>query len=243
MKHLLLVALVATSFSGLANAGNGVYTSLKAGVSDNKFKDTELTMSATSETFHTDNMESNIYPTISTGLGYDFSQHYNINVRAEFEYTYRDTNKFYETTVRNSYNYSVPPNIDHKFKSQSLMFNGYYDFKNSSKFTPYIGVGVGITKLKKITSYFFNPAAGFPSDPILNSETDNLFTWSAGAGLAYAINNNVNLDLSYKYIHTNNYEFSSHLPNSGYLTGTPSDNKLTGKMSSQDYSLGIRYNF
>lgn len=110
MKNLLLVALVATSFSGVASANNGVYASVKAGVSDTKIKDTELNMTylGLSETFHTENITSKTYPTISTAFGYDFNQHYNINARAEFEYTYRDTNKFNEPTVRNTFFTNYP---------------------------------------------------------------------------------------------------------------------------------------
>ena len=36
MKHLLLITLVTTSFSGLAYAENGIYASLKAGISNTK---------------------------------------------------------------------------------------------------------------------------------------------------------------------------------------------------------------
>lgn len=246
MKHLLLVALVATSFSGLANANNGVYASVKAGVSDTKVKENtfEIRYSGTGyEKYSLEDSDLNDYPILSTAIGFDFSKISTIDARAELEYTYRGSKKLSQRMDYFTGNIPYKVDANHTMKSQSLMFNGYYDFKSRSKFTPYVSAGVGLTRLKKSESYFYNHIVGYESNSISNSDTDNLFTWSAGLGLTYAVNNNVSLDLSYKYIHTENFEFNSHLPNAGYLTGATSDNKLTGKISSQDYSLGIRYNF
>ncbi|OTG86112.1 hypothetical protein B9T31_08715 [Acinetobacter sp. ANC 4558] len=70
------------------------------------------------------------------------------------------------------------------------MVNGYYDFKYTSKFTPYVSLGIGATGVKNSqTEISINDSV---------SSTDTHFTWSAGAGVAYNVTDNVALDLSHK---------------------------------------------
>jgi opacity protein-like surface antigen len=244
MKKLLLVAIAATSFSGLANANNSIYASLKSGISDTKYKNSKEIFTSKSsspyediESYVNDNLTKSTYPNISAAVGFDFSKISNINARSELEYTYKNSDTFspaVNTVVvqmdNQTTNYPVHGFFYvNKLKMQSLMLNGYYDFKNTSKFTPYVGTGVGVTRIKSTRS-LANETAG-------NSifSTDSQFTWSAGIGIAYTITSNVALDLGYKYTNFGNFKFSNENP-WAYL-----DTKV--KLSSQDYSLGIRYNF
>lgn len=232
MKHLLLVALVATSFSGLANANNGVYASLKAGVSDTKYKNGSdyyhfHDVQGDGATLNNFNQTKSTYPAISAAVGYDFSSISPINARAELEYTYKDTTTFepniYSVTANNttaifSEDFSL---FQNKLTTQSLMLNGYYDFKNQSKFTPYLSAGIGFTHVKDSA---YTPNA-----------TDNHFTWSAGAGVNYAVSKNVGLDLSYRYVDAGKFNFTSDSEEIIF--------KSNFKLISNEYLLGIRYNF
>lgn len=229
----------------MTHADNGIYTSLKAGISDTKYKNSEDAFFYTGDNDKSVNSNQNQtksgYPTISAAVGYDFSTISPFNVRAELEYTYKDKTTF-QPNVSSIIDYmpgssptvidngGYPSNYSNSLQSQSLMLNGYYDFKNGSKYTPYVSAGIGATHVKnKQTAVHANETA---------SDSDNDFTWSAGVGVAYAVSQNVALDLSYKYIDAGKYEFN-------YPTRGNSGNydRTNVKLSSNEYSLGIRYQF
>ena len=251
MKNLLLVAIVATSFSGLTNANNGIYASLKSGISDTKMKDNKYDYYDSGEDYeflldyYQKDQSKSIYPNISAAVGFDFSKISRLNTRLELEYSYKNSTVFNPKSTHATILVIAPGDPDfytediyphdinlfsHKLKSQSLMLNGYYDFKNKSKFTPYISAGVGMTYIKN-DFYFIDPDYS-------SSKTDHNFTWSAGVGTTYNVTDNVALDLSYKYVDAGKLKFS------GNIIGVDSGSGLTHfKLNARDYSLGIRYNF
>lgn len=232
MKYLLCVAVIATSFSGLANADNGVYTSLKAGISDTKLKNSSSHYIDYDNTYFSRNETKSTYPTISAAVGYDFSAISPVTARAELEYTYKGKTTFSpdfyaEIYAGNFDDYNSESWFQNKLTTQSLMLNGYYDFKNTSKFTPYVSAGVGITRVKnEITELDYQ---------VTQSDSDNHFTWSAGVGVNYAVSQNVGLDLSYRYVDAGKFKFNTN------LDGDNVESKF--KLSSNEYLLGIRYNF
>lgn len=238
MKQLLLVTAI--SFSSLAYADNGFYTSLKAGISDTKLKSNEVNYAYPeddySEKYTQNNQTKSIYPNISVAVGYDFSVISPVNVRAELEYNYKDSTQFNSNTnqiITTEGDDSESQTGDellfsNKVKAESLMLNSYYDFKNTSKFTPYISAGVGVTRVKNESTDIEFPDYSF-------SKSDNHFTWSAGVGVAYNITNNVALDASYRYLNAGKFEFSQDFDDDSQ--------SVKYKLSSNDYSLGIRYNF
>lgn len=249
MKQLLLVTAI--SFSSLAYADNGFYTSLKAGISDTKFDNSKDQITSYesdvsfNETFHNKDADKSIYPSISAAVGFDFSKISNVNARAELEYTYKDKAKFSpsinKVTVEfdgNSETIDAPEGISSFFinelRTQSLMFNAYYDFKNTSKFTPYVSAGAGVTRVKNTQT--LNPQLSEETNLGL-SDTSNSFTWSAGAGVAYKVTENVALDLAYRYVDAGEIEFKNSVAQEAAKL------KSTADLTSHDYSLGIRYNF
>ena len=236
MKYLLCVAMITASFSGLANANNGVYTSLKAGISDTKLKSNSIDFYDSSIDLNgrleLSNQTKSAYPTISAAVGYDFSAISPVNARAELEYTYKNNTSFnpspialidVDTGDRTTDN--LESDLVNKLTTQSLMLNGYYDFKNKSKFTPYISAGIGFTHVKNKQT----------DEDLSISDSDNHFTWSAGVGVAYNISENVALDASYRYVDAGKFKFTN---NEG-----DDFSRSNMKISSNDYLLGIRYNF
>lgn len=107
--------------------------------------------------------------------GYTFSN----NFRVEGELAYQQNN--FSTT--RSY-------TDHQllFEGTNIhtlagLINGYYDFKNSSKFTPYIGAGIGV-------------------GGIINKYTNDLgaaFAYQVGAGVDYSITDKITVGVKYRY--------------------------------------------
>ncbi len=68
----------------------------------------------------------------------------------------------------------------------AFLLNGYFDFKNSTPFTPYITAGLGGYHMRlKYQNQSY--------------ENDLDFAWQAGAGVNYALNDQISFDLKYRY--------------------------------------------
>ncbi len=85
--------------------------------------------------------------------------------------------------------------------STAFLLNGYYDFKNGSKFTPFIGVGLGFAKVDISTTT--SPTYG----TLFTSDDDTVFAYQLGFGGGYAVNDKVTLDLKYRYFATSDPDF------------------------------------
>ncbi len=239
MKRILLATVIATS--SFAYADSGLYTSLKAGVSDTKFEDYKLDLSEGNDSlvFKHKDADETIYPNISAAIGFDFSKVSKVNARAELEYTYKDKATFapnISSVIFNGVEVQFPEGFPsflvNELRTQSLMLNGYYDFKNKSKFTPYLSAGVGVSRIENKVS--INPEF-FGDSENITTDTNNNFTWTAGAGIAYKVTENVALDLAYRYVDAGETDVSQSI--GGIKL------KNTADLVSHDYSLGVRYNF
>lgn len=70
------------------------------------------------------------------------------------------------------------------FTVMSYMVNGYYDFKIAAPVTPFVGLGLGLL------------------NGDIDGESDTTFGGQVALGVAYPLNKQVNLDLTYKYLTT-----------------------------------------
>lgn len=109
-------------------------------------------------------------------------------------------------------------------KATTLMGNAYYDFHNSSRFTPYVGAGVG------------QAFVSFPKNAGLNTtdKKDNVLAYQAMAGVSY---NPASLPctdwtVGYKYLGFENPSFKSA---SGQVKLDP--------MRESAIEVGMRYRF
>lgn len=100
-------------------------------------------------------------------------------VRAELEYNLNEDAKK-----------TLGGGIKAKIETQSAMANVYYDIDTGTKFTPYVGAGLGYAKVKGSLSL----------SGVSESMDDNNFAWQVGAGASYALNSNVSLDAGYRYV-------------------------------------------
>lgn len=114
----------------------------------------------------------------------------------------------------------------HVFKTevetQSAMLNAYYDLDTGTKFTPYVGAGLGFAKVKGTLNVFGED---------WGSESQYNFAWQAGIGVGYTLNNNITLDAGYRYV--------------DYGHWTAEDVEETDRLESKAHELyiGARYNF
>ena len=113
-------------------------------------------------------------------------------------------------------------------KIQSLMLNTYYDIDTGTKFTPYIGGGIGYAQIK-IHDAYWNECYG---EDIKGTN----FSWQLGAGVSYLATDNISFDIGYRYINfgdvseTQNYDINSFEKNEYNITA-------------KEFYLGLRYQF
>ena len=171
MKKTLLLAGVASAlFAFNANAVElNPYVSAKFKFSDmsSKLKAEPLSLSS-----------NDTVPGFSLAAGISFKTDIG-GIRTELEYS---KNGDAEDTI-----YGV---VDTTVESQSVLVNTYYDIKTDTNFTPYIGAGLGVSKIKGKMS-----VAG-----VSDSMDDNSFTWQVGGGVSVSIAKNAFLDAGYRYV-------------------------------------------
>lgn len=131
------------------------------------------------------------------------------NVRAEIEYGYNGKVKVSDEDSKS------------ETKSQALMLNGYYDFNTGTAFTPYVGAGIGYARLKNTLS----------DEELSISKSKGNFAWQVGAGVSYAVNSNVAVDLSYRFM------------DYGKVTHKVSEGEGKVKQRGNEFNLGVRYTF
>jgi OOP family OmpA-OmpF porin len=141
------------------------------------------------------------------GLGYAFQNGF----RAEGELAYR-TNDWKGDLFESSLNGRV--------NAWSAMANLYYDFNRGGRVQPYVGVGAGAARVR------LSVAGG-------GNDSDTVFAWQAMVGIAFALTDQWDLDVGYRYLRANSVDVSQ---------------AFGGADSSVDYqhqavTVGLRYQF
>ena len=203
----LAIGMVAAS-QAMADC-NGLYLAARGGVVKHKFEGSNHGGNGNS----LNDFNKNKFM-MSGALGYRYNY-----FRGELEYVWRAKNKVSknrmigDTSVGNHYT----------FKSQSYMLNGYIDLAPYSWFTPYVGAGIGYTKLKLNGRDY----VGSGTTDWRSNKTN--FTWSVGGGLSIKVTNRFNVDAGYRYYDMGDIK--------GYTGGEKND------ITAQEVYGGIRYVF
>lgn len=77
----------------------------------------------------------------------------------------------------------------------SVLVNGYFDFENDGPITPYVSAGLGFANVDI-------EVAGASDD-------DSVIAYQVGAGVGYALNEQLTLDAKYRYFATTDPEFGT----------------------------------
>ena len=142
----------------------------------------------------------------SLAAGYDFAN----PMRMEVEFM-RQKNDLDRLSYDNVYG-----NFDEgDLTTKSFMLNGFYDIDTGSPWTPFLGGGIGWSKLDLNT-----PALDM-------SDNDNVFTYQFIGGVAYAFNEQWSVDAQYRFIGTSD----------ATIDGADFD------FNSNNLMLGLRYSF
>ncbi len=205
LTQLLLAIAMVFSLSSFAYSGTGLYVGGDLGLSfadDVNTSDPDGTIS------------------LDTGLalggyvGYSFEN--NLRVEGEISYQGYSLDKMKFKGDSSSYP------MDGTVGSVAFMANGYYDFKNSSIVTPFVGAGVGFA-----TVAIENDSYG-RFDPIGDlDDNDTVFAYQLTAGVGIDITERITLDVKYRYFATQDVDLEN----------------TTAEYSSNNIYTGIRFSF
>jgi opacity protein-like surface antigen len=160
------------------------------------------------------------------GYGLDFAKK-GINVRTELELGFSSKASYNE-----SYSDEDGKNdVSLKFEKQYLLLNGYYDFRNSTPFTPFIGAGVGLARVKASLGYAESDGFG-----LSQSKSKVNFVYQVGAGASYEAAQNLSLDIGYRFVDYGRVKQSSTI-----IDGFDVHTKV--KAREHQFYAGVRYTF
>lgn len=108
--------------------------------------------------------------------------------------------------------------------TDTWMLNAYYDFDLGNGFTPYVGLGLGLSDGELV----FNP-----SGVAVLSDEDRVFAWQAMGGVSYALSETFTVYGNYRYRTADDMEFSASL--------LPA--RFNIDVEAQSLDIGIRYGF
>ena len=207
-KNLLItfVCVLAFFFSVPVYSAEGLYASGNIGFA--MASDSDLTDSTVPGI--TINTEFDTGVALGAALGYDFSR---FRVEGEISYQKNNVSKIGAQGA----------SFDATGDSVALSFliNGYYDFINSSAFTPYISAGLGFAQVE------FNDldisSSGFSG----SSDEDTVLAYQVGIGVGYAVTEKVTIDLKYRYFGAEDSEYGT----------------TTAEFASNNFLFGVRVNF
>ena len=211
----VLALMCALALSGVAKAeGTGMYLAPKFLMSiQNNYPTVEVGPNGASEDYSQFTLGG------ALALGYDFNSQFGVPVGAEVEYALRGNSE-------KSWNYNNMLDLKGAWNASTLFLNLYYDFRNSTAFTPYVGAGLGMAV--NYANYTFS-APGFKAN---FDDHRTTFAWNVGAGVAYDITDNFAVDLGYRYVNLGYYEVD--LPEGGKIKNQPCNH---------EFMLGLRYTF
>ena len=96
-------------------------------------------------------------------------------------------------------------------KNIGILFNGYYDFHNSSAFTPYVMAGLGVNRGKldlKFAGKATKESKEVDDNFTIKSDNKTSFAYQVGFGTFYELSKDVLLDVGYRLAgHKAKYKF------------------------------------
>ncbi|CQI89472.1 Adhesin/invasin protein PagN [Yersinia rohdei] len=225
IKNFLLVAsLAAISANAFAdNTLSGYYGSLKLLHARQSAENMNTSSRPGVGEFVSGEEKHNFYNG-SLAAGYQFGNGW----RTEGEYVFKKKSEYTSgsSIFATSYNH-------HKVDVQRLMLNVYRDYALGYDISIYGTLGLGLAKVES-SGWQGNTSRQYTE----NTQTN--LAYSVGAGVSYAMMNNLSIDLGYRYVDMGNVE-------SGYNNFTNArrlqDEQMKAHLISSEFTLGARYLF
>ena len=128
-----------------------------------------------------------------------------------------------------------------KFQNLTAFANGYFDLVTFNKLTPYLTAGAGFVntkqKLKATNTTYAEPKVNN-----LSGKSKNNFAWNIGAGFRHSFNDNITLDLGYKYLDFGTNQTTLKDTDSAIARVTIPVVYST-KLNAHTFNVGVAYNF
>lgn len=151
------------------------------------------------------------------GIGISAGARFFKYFRLEEEFTYRKSE--IDSAVVTIGGVGLSGLLNGSVSSYSFMTNGYFDWENKTRFTPYIGAGLGLSKVKM-------------KDGLLVDDSDVVFSYQALLGVSYDFDKNHGAYLGYRYFDTNKGSYTSNV-----------GADLSADYSFHAFEIGYRYTF
>ena len=183
---VLLVIVVLISLSSFAYSAPGFYAGGSVGFTspnDADISDPDISF-----------MSAEKGLSLGGFIGYSFAN--NFRLEGELVYQGNDLDKM------RIYGHDFDMTGD--ISSAAMFANAYYDFNNSSRFTPFIGGGIGFSKVEVNDTGVIIGGVNYD----LGDDSDTVLAYHLDAGVNYEINERFSLDLKYRYFETENPDFS-----------------------------------
>ena len=233
LKTTLLAAAATMAIAPAANAYEGLYGAIGAGLSYMK-NERDVSNDGTGGggvfTFDS-NADYNNGVGVYTALGYAFEGGW----RSELEFSYR--NNDIDQIDPDGLGFSGWPEgtISGDTTSIAIMLNVIRDFDLGGKVTPYIGGGVGFADVDHDIVGSVSPGAPTTPMTIAYGPNKRLFAYQGIAGLGYALADDLTLDLSYRFFGTEKENVA------GTLNGAPAAFAVGHHV--HQLMAGLRWNF
>ena len=210
----------------------GIYVAPKIIYGLTYMKDTKLQYHNSSYTGDVGSHWDNIFGG-SLAAGYDFSKRLGVPVRTELEYAaFSKAEGGGDPWVDADDDQFIQSN-----KIQTLFVNVYYDINTGTRFTPWVGAGLGTGFIRTKGTYDMNEGVYRANT---GSKTVTNFAWSIGLGLGYQITNNITLDASYRFADLGKVQTKWNL---GWVSTVNYTRMETKRVYQHQFGLGARFTF
>lgn len=237
LKKSLLVAVASLAISPAANAYEGLYGAIGAGLnyieSNRDLSNDGLTGTGVGPFVFDSNLDSESGVGVYTALGYAFDNDW----RTELEFSHRNNDARRIAIDGAGFSGIQEGNLAGDTKVNSILVNLIRDlpFLDGPGYTPYIGGGVGYASINPDIAGSQTPGA--PTDPLAISygPSEGALAYQGIAGLAVGLAENLALDLSYRYFGTTKTTFDA------VINGAAA--QVESGYNSHNLFAGLRWNF
>lgn len=132
-------------------------------------------------------------------LGYFFTRH--LSAEVELSYARSDLDTLNVVSILTPTG-SGPLNAKGSASTLSGMVNGYFSLPMEGGIRPYVGAGIGVTRVSA-------NGAGFADVPGETDDSDNAFSWQLMAGVGFKLAPNLELGARYRFQHINGYSLTN----------------------------------
>lgn len=121
-------------------------------------------------------------------------------------------------------------------KIQTLFVNTYWDINTGTRFTPYLGAGVGLSFIKsKLKAEGYELSDRWSDSTGSKRETN--FAWNLAAGLGWDITRSWSVEAGYRFVGLGSAKTKTYKDEYGSAYGK------TGHVYQHQFALGVRYTF